>query len=135
MNDESPKKEILGVDLPDQPPKAKQPSALIDVVENLIRAHWENSEMKKYLKAIENKEAVTGSVEWDRAKAAEAIVEFAVEAGLSDLFDGVVMTKVRTAVNRAMNRMDYGTQQRLERRKLLEEQQPPEEQSQPPINE
>jgi hypothetical protein len=127
MDDEN--KEVdLGVDLPDKLPPAKQKSALIDVVETLIRSHWENSEMKKYLKAIENKEAVTGSVEWDRAKAAETIVEFAVEAGLSDLFDGVILTKVRAAVNRAMNRMDYGTMQRLERKKLLE--QPSEQQPQ-----
>jgi hypothetical protein len=121
MNDNVQSEVVLGVELPEQLPKAKHPTALIDVVESLIRAHWENSEMKKYLKAIENKDAVTGSVEWDRAKAAETIVEFAVEAGLSDLFDGVIMTKVRTAVNRAMNRMDYGTVQRLERKKSLEQ--------------
>jgi hypothetical protein len=126
MSDEE-KKPVLGVDLPEQAPKTKQPAALIDVVQALILSHWENSEMRKYLKAIDNKEAVTGSVDWDRSKVAEIVIEFAVEAGLSDLFDGVIMTKVRAAVNRAMNRMDYGTMQRLERRKLLEQQQPPEQ--------
>jgi hypothetical protein len=122
MDEEVVKKEIIeGVDLPEKPPVSKRKTALIDVVEDLIRSHWDNSELKKYLAAIENKDAITGSVEIDRAKAAEMLESIAIEAGLGDLFDGVLLTKVRSAVNRALKRMDYGTQQRLERKKLLED--------------
>lgn len=125
MDDEKPKEEkkeiVEGVDLPERAPVSKRKTALIDVVEDLIRSHWDNSELKKYLAAIENKDAITGSVEIDRAKAAEMLESIAIEAGLGDLFDGVLLTKVRSAVNRALKRMDYGTQQRLERKKLLED--------------
>jgi hypothetical protein len=107
--------------LPEELPPSKRKSALVDIVESIIRSDYEKSELKRYLTAIENKEAVTGSVEWDRAKAAETIIASATEKGLSDYFDGVLLTKVRTAVNRAMNRMEIGTQQRLERRQMLED--------------
>jgi hypothetical protein len=119
--------EELGFDLPETLPKSERKSPLVDIVESLIRAEYERSELRKYLKAIENKDAVTGSVEWDRAKAAELVTEIATEKGLAEYFDGVLLTKVRAAVNRAMNRMKIGTTQRLERKKLLENKKPPEE--------
>jgi hypothetical protein len=125
MSDEEKKEIIPGVDLPDKLPPSNRKSALVDVVEDIIRADYEKSELRKYLRAIENKEAVTGSVEVDRAKAAEIVTELATEKGLAEYFDGVLLTKVRAAVNRAMNRMDLGTTQRLERKKLLD-QKPPE---------
>jgi hypothetical protein len=126
MDDEKNEKKevVLGVDLPDELPPSKRKSALVDIVESIIRSDYEKSELKKYLRAIENKDAVTGSVEWDRAKAAEIVTEAATEKGLAEYFDGVLLVKVRAAVNRAMNRMDLGTQQRLERKKLIEAQDP-----------
>jgi hypothetical protein len=122
MDDESSKEVILGYELPDVLPEPKTKISLVDVVLSIIRSDYEKSNLKKYLKAIENKDAVTGNVELDRAKAAEIVAELAIEKGLAEYFDGVLLTKVRGAVNRAMNRMDYGTHQRLERKKLLEAQ-------------
>jgi hypothetical protein len=126
MDDEKNEKKevVLGVDLPDVLPMPKHKMSLVDIVVGIIRSEYERSELRKYLKAIENKDAVTGNVELDRAKAAEIVTDIATEKGLAEYFDGVLLVKVKTAVNRAMNRMDYGTQQRLERKKLIEAQNP-----------
>jgi hypothetical protein len=125
MTDQNIQEEALGYELPDVLPPSKRKTALVDIVESIIRSDYEKSELKKYLKAIENKDAVTGSVELDRAKVAEIVTEIAFEKGLAEYFDGVLLVKVRGAVNRAMNRMEYGTQQRLERKRLLEAQAAP----------
>jgi hypothetical protein len=128
MDEEKSKEVIPGVDLPDQLPPSKRKSALVDVCEDLIRSDYEKSGLKKYLAAIENKDAVTGSVRLDRAKVAEILTEVATEKGFAEYFDGVLLVKVIAAVNRAMNRMDLGTQQRIEKKKLLEATtKPPEE--------
>jgi hypothetical protein len=116
-----------GIVLPDELPPSKKPSALVDAVDAILRSKWKDSELRKYLESIENDKSVTGSVEIDRAFAAKLVIEAGIETGLAEMFDGKSVTRVRSAINAALKRHDYGTQQRLERLKLLEGQVVPEE--------
>jgi hypothetical protein len=124
MNDKKEKdKEIEAaptVELPDELPPSNRKQSLVDIVGILLDKKWKDSDLKKYLEAIDNDKSVTGQIEIDRAFASKLIVDAAIEEGFAEMFKGKTLTKVRSALNLALKDRRYSTQQRLEKRKLLQ---------------
>jgi hypothetical protein len=102
------------VELPEEFPPPNRKSAFLDVVEDLIRSHWQV--LRELLEATDNKE----ESKIKRGMAAAKIKEIAIEQGFGELFQNKPLTKIRSTANAALTRHAYGTQNRIAKQKLIE---------------
>jgi len=112
---------MLPTELPPDPNK----NELLDIIKAAIKKYLNEPDFRKYIRAFEDKDSVTGSVEFDRAFAAKFIWDKAVEDGTADIVHNKPLKKVAQGIETILRRYKLGANQRLEAKKLLESQQPP----------
>jgi hypothetical protein len=110
--------DMLPTELPPDPNK----NELLDVIKVALKKYLNEPEFRKYIAAFEDKDAITGSVDFDRAFAAKYIWDKSIEDGTADVVHAKSLKKVAQAIETILRRYKLGANQRLEQFRMLESQ-------------
>jgi hypothetical protein len=109
--------------LPTELPPEQSKGELLEIIKIAIKKYLNEPEFRKYIAAFEDKDAVTGSVDFDRAFAAKFLWDKSVEDGTADVVHTHTLKKIAQGIETIMRRFKIGINQRLELKKAIEAQQ------------